>query len=152
MKDHEHKARNSDIGKFQGQPLKDILSFFRTLDVDPNKVRAVDIDFVYLAMFAVEWSDAETEYLRTQFLKNVGPDSARDLCTYVLHRHGTDRLGDGFTDEELEPILGNLTTAVILLLHHADLAPDDFRLELGINADGALCARMPPDEVDITHH
>ncbi len=142
MRTHAHGP--TDSNRNTPLSLDQILSFFRDLDVDPTKVRFHDINFAYSAMFGLEWSDPETEQLRTEFLRKVGPDSGRHLCKYALHHHPLDRFSDGFTDDDLELLLGRLTIAVIMLLHHLDLAPQEFRLELGIRG-GALFARLPDD-------
>ena len=85
----EHGPTDSD--RNTPQSLDQILSFFRDLDVDPTKVRSQDINFAYAAMFGLKWSDPETEHLRTEFLRKVGPDSGRHLCKYALHHHPLDR-------------------------------------------------------------
>ena len=134
---------------FQPRSLVEILSFLRDLDPDQAKVRSQDIDFTYSAMFDTPWSDPETEALRKEFLKKVGPESGRYLCRYELHHHTLDRFADGFTDDDLESLLGRLTMAIIMVLHHADLAPDDFSLELTITEEGELCGRLLRDATGV---
>ncbi len=127
--------------------ISEILSFIRNLAVDPTRVRPEDIDFAYSVMFGVAWSDPEIEELRTEFLRAVGPDSARHLCKYVLHHHPGDRFSDGFTDEDLDTLVSPLTVAVTLLLGHAELAPNAL-FDVGITAGGLLIARPSRDATE----
>ena len=127
--------------------ISEILSFIKNLAVDPTRVRPEDIDFAYSAMFGVAWSDPEIEELRTEFLRAVGPDSARHLCKYVLHHHPGDRFSDGFTDEDLDTLLSPLTVAVTLLLGHVELAPNAL-FDVGITAGGLLIARPSRDATE----
>ena len=158
--ENQKKARRPgshacDTDKLQPRSLAEILSFFEDLAVDRGKVRSVDIDFVYAAMFGVEWSDPESEQLRRDFLRKIGPESARYLCRYVLHHHPVERFGEGFTDEDLDSLLGRLRIVVILLLLHADLSPEASSLDLAITAAGELHARLSPDaatrDVNVQH-
>ncbi len=128
--------------------ISEILSFIKNLAVDPTRVRPEDIDFAYSAMFGVAWSDPEIEALRTEFLRAVGPDSARHLCRYVLHHHPGDRFSDGFTDVDLDTLLSPLTVAVILLLRHAELAPTELSFDVEITAGGLLRARPSRDATE----
>ena len=138
------------MNEFQPRSFGEIVAFLRDLEVDPTKVRSLDIDFVYVTMFGMEWSDPEIEQLRTDFLGKIGPETGRHLCKYLLHHHAEGCLSDGFTDDDLAVLLGHWTTGVVMVLHHPDLAPDDFSLELAITTAGELCARMLSDAVGLT--
>ncbi len=132
--------------------LREILAFLHDLNVDPAKVRPQDIEFTYLAMFQAPWTDTEREALRIRFLETLGAESGRCLCRYVLHHHPVP-LSDGFTEDDLDGLLKHLTIAMILVLHHPDLAPkEDFSVDLAITEDGLLWARWPQDSTDNAVH
>ena len=147
MRDQEHRSQTSDTDEpSKWCSLSEILSFLHDLDVDSARVRPEDIKLLYLVMFDQRQDDPEIEQLRKEFLRRIGPDSAHHLCRYVLHRHKVDRLGDGFTEEDLGSLMKRLVIDVVLLLRHADIAaPGTPTLDLAITAEGALLARLSPD-------
>ena len=124
--------------------LSEILSFLYDLNVDPAKVCPQDINFTYSAMFQVPWTDTEIEALRIHFLGTLGAESGRCLCRYALHHHPV-RFSDGFTDDDLDDLLDYLIMAMIMVLHHPDLAPKDFSNDLAITEGGFLWARLRQD-------
>ena len=147
MRDQEHGPQTLGADEpSKWCSLSEILSFLHDLDVDSARVRPQDITLLYQVMFGQHIDDPEIEQLRTEFLRRIGPDSAHHLCQYVLHRRKVDRLGDGFTDEDLGSLMGGLIVDIILILRHADIAaPGTPTLDLAITADGALLARFSPD-------
>ena len=133
--------------------LREILAFLHDLNVDPAKVRPQDIELTYEAMFQTPWTDTDMEALRIRFLETLGAESGRCLCRYVLHHYPVPRFGQGFTEDDLEDLLKHLAIAMILVLHHPDLAlKEDFSVDLAITEDGLLWAQLREDSADNAVH
>ena len=140
----QHSAQAPESGERTGQPLGMILAYIYDRRVDPDKVRLQDVDFVYSAIFGFPWENSEeAEGLRTEFLERFGTETARRLCAYELSRHPVVRFTNGFTDEDMDQVIGALFGNALLLLHHAELRPDDYSLELTVTDGGSLCGRLP---------
>ncbi len=145
-----HGGNDDEVNTEEVRPRSfgEIMSHFRDMAVDPAKIRPKDVDLVYRLTFGHEHSDTETELLRTEFLRRVGPAGARHLCRFVLHEERTDRVSDDHAagryttrTDGLVSVIGNLFgTVKLLIFFHEDLAPEGVTVDFAIAPDGTLPA------------
>lgn len=144
-----HGGNDDEVNTEEVRPRSfgEIMSHFRDMAVDPAKIRPKDVDLVYRLTFGHEHSDTETELLRTEFLRRVGPAGARHLCRFVLHEERTDRVSDDHAAgryDGLVSVIGNLFgTVKLLIFFHEDLAPEGVTVDFAIAPDGTMHMRLP---------
>jgi hypothetical protein len=142
---------SKDHGEWKGQPLGQILAFLYDLRSDPQVTPKKDIEALYKIIKGFPPNDKPNDdvvaeefgEVKNQFIETFGHETARRLWAYGLSQRPYNIFRDVFTEEDVWNLLRALMIMMIPLLQHEEIAPPDkVKLEIAIENDGGISARI----------